>query len=778
MEVDESTNTGDQTLIDDLFTSALESSSNSIENEENDDFLSMLSQEDQALNDSSSPVVNSAEIISHEDMIIDIQEISQNEMNTTNFSQNELETAQNHFSSCDQIPNHQISNYDLETTLESNNLDDNNDFVNDMHNPDTTIGEQFLTELLDNDFEVDTPKIIHPDSSSSPIVSFSSIAANQSSTPARPIKIINLKKQSSSQQVQHSLSSIVPNRGQKRVLFIDEISAKIPKIEKINFKTPDSKTKFEKTGSIPDSKSDLQSDSKKDVTIDLTSDCEEEIEITTIDNSSAKSAKRQASADLCVDRLHSKDIEENMHNGEREQEDHDDDNLAESATFQNYKPMKLESHAHFHDNTGKTICRTHPDTVVESASMVAVVPPLMWYVPKLPKSFFSSGTLSDLQTEAFIYACQQHETKTKVASYIAGEPPTWKRNGFLIGDGAGVGKGRTISAIILENWKKGHRRHLWCTASNDLSFDSERDLADIGASDIHLIKLNKIGIQDGILESKGDGVLFVTYSLLVGEGEIKSTTSEGKIRKTRIGQIINWLGGADAEGVVAFDECHRAKNLDQDTKTARAVRDFQEQCSNLRIVYASATGATEPKHMAYMSRLGIWGNGSQFEDFHDFLNQITKHGFAAMELLAMDMKRRGVYVARQLSFEKATFSTKHVSMTDDHIVVYDQAVELWKYAKECFTIIDDTLTPRVSRAKLSKKTGPLARMWSMFWAAHQRFFKYLTIDAKVSECVSIVEGAIKDGMCCVIGLQSTGKFIQKITGQKRLGSNLSKPTGR
>ena len=160
--------------------------------------------------------------------------------------------------------------------------------------------------------------------------------------------------------------------------------------------------------------------------------------------------------------------------------------------------------------------------------------------------------------------------------------------------------------------------------------------------------------------------------------------------------------------------------------------------------------------MAYMSRLGLWGNGTQFEDFQDFLDQITKHGFAAMELLAMDMKRRGVYVARQLSFDKATFATKHISMSDDDIVVYNQAVELWKFAKECFTVIDDTLSPK-SNKKLAKKSGPLARMWSMFWAAHQRFFKYLTIAAKISECVSIVEEAKREGMCCVIGLQSTGK---------------------
>ncbi len=43
-----------------------------------------------------------------------------------------------------------------------------------------------------------------------------------------------------------------------------------------------------------------------------------------------------------------------------------------------------------------------------------------------------------------------------------------------------------------------------------------------------------------------------------------------------------------------------------------------------RIVYASATGASEPKHMAYMIRLGIWGPGSPFKSFQDFLTAVEK----------------------------------------------------------------------------------------------------------------------------------------------------------
>lgn len=48
-------------------------------------------------------------------------------------------------------------------------------------------------------------------------------------------------------------------------------------------------------------------------------------------------------------------------------------------------------------------------------------------------------------------------------------------------------------------------------------------------------------------------------------------------------------------------------------------------------------------------------------------------------------------------------------------------------------------------------------IWTQFWAAHQRFFKYLCIASKVSHAVKVAKQAIADGKCAVIGLQSTGE---------------------
>lgn len=72
--------------------------------------------------------------------------------------------------------------------------------------------------------------------------------------------------------------------------------------------------------------------------------------------------------------------------------------------------------------------------------------------------------------------------------------PEGKRAGFLIGDGAGVGKGRTIAGIIFENYLKGRKKAIWVSVSNDLKYDSERDLHDIGAAKIQVHALNKVSV--------------------------------------------------------------------------------------------------------------------------------------------------------------------------------------------------------------------------------------------------------------------------------------------
>ncbi|KAL8581237.1 hypothetical protein ACOMHN_038337 [Nucella lapillus] len=403
--------------------------------------------------------------------------------------------------------------------------------------------------------------------------------------------------------------------------------------------------------------------------------------------------------------------------------------LGHAETYADYKPMKVQ------------YGEKHPDQVVESSSLASVIPPDVHYTLSLPEEVMDSGALSSLQLEAITYACQRHEQML----------PSNERSGYFIGDGAGVGKGRTVAGIIRENYLLDRKKALWLSVSNDLKVDAERDLKDIGASNIKVYSLNKFKYTSKISSSENGsvkkGVLFLTYSSLIGE----SNQTQSKYH-TRLKQIIKWFGKS-YNGPIIFDECHKAKNLcptgsGKATKTGNAVLELQKRLPMARIVYASATGATEPRNMAYMVRLGLWGEGTSFREFSDFINCVEKRGVGAMEMVAMEMKLSGMYIARQLSFKGVTFKIVESNMSKKFREVYDEATILWMEARGMFQKAAD-LVQADNRMRKS--------MWAQFWATHQRFFKHMCISSKVDHCVELAQDAVSNNMCVVIGLQSTGE---------------------
>lgn len=94
-----------------------------------------------------------------------------------------------------------------------------------------------------------------------------------------------------------------------------------------------------------------------------------------------------------------------------------------------------------------------------------------------------------------------------------------------------------------------------------------------------------------------EGVIFSTYSSLISKQSANKNNS-------RLNQLVQWCG-ENFDGCIIFDECHKAKHLVASsggvgTQTGKAVEELQNRLPNARVIYASATGASEPRNMAYM----------------------------------------------------------------------------------------------------------------------------------------------------------------------------------
>ena len=170
---------------------------------------------------------------------------------------------------------------------------------------------------------------------------------------------------------------------------------------------------------------------------------------------------------------------------EREEMDLEEERAAEPI-FSAYVPRKVR------------LGRHHPEAIVESAAMACIEPPDPTYEPKLPPSLLrgtacrpnpslgldghAENALSAAQLETVCYAGQRHEQMNGDGT----------RCGFFLGDGTGVGKGRQIAAVIVDNICHGRYRHIWCSISTALFYDARRDLDDLGRKNVPLHALHKL----------------------------------------------------------------------------------------------------------------------------------------------------------------------------------------------------------------------------------------------------------------------------------------------
>ncbi|KAL0037371.1 hypothetical protein WJX79_004342 [Trebouxia sp. C0005] len=327
--------------------------------------------------------------------------------------------------------------------------------------------------------------------------------------------------------------------------------------------------------------------------------------------------------------------------------------------------------------------------------------------------------------------------------------------GFFLGDGPGVGKGRQIASLVFENILRGRTKAIWFSASGDLALDAQRDFHDIGALRYEPVVLHdlkhckaKPDHEDAADCGLGD---------LCEPAEIDPAHSEFG-EGSRLQQMVDWLGGEGFDGALVFDECHRAKNCiakqaamgrkQNESKTSRAVVEIQRRLPNARVLYVSATGATEAENLCYMTRLGLWGDKTAFRDKLEFVNMLQQRGVAAMELVAMELKQSGSFIARTLSYEGVEFDQINVNIPDEYKQMYDAAAAIWLQVKEA---IDDCKESGLIDPHQKKLIS------GQYYSAQLRFFRQLCTAAKVDTVSKLAQKMLDEGKCVVIGLQSTGE---------------------
>ncbi len=409
------------------------------------------------------------------------------------------------------------------------------------------------------------------------------------------------------------------------------------------------------------------------------------------------------------------------------------------AVYNTYTPAKLTI----------SNSKEHPGKLVESAAMASIEPIDPNYSPRLPEKAIKSGAISIAQLEAVVYAGQAH-------SEIL---PNGERKGYFIGDGTGVGKGREIAAILWDNWNQGRRKAVWLSQNSPLMKDAQRDIAGVGWDKGLVFDIQKTKLKESIKHKEGIG--FVGYGTL----RTKKVVSGKEI--SRLNQFTDWLG-KDFDGVIVFDESHNMGNAlpmrgrrgtSKPSATALAGIELQKQLPKARVVYVSATGATEVMNLAYAERLGLWGDKTPFPNATSFVTSISSGGITAMEMVAMNMKANGVYLARSLAYDDVKYERLQHDLTPEQRKIYDELAGAWEIAQRD---IDAAMTATgITDEERTLNGEAKSHVMSAFWGTNQRFWNQIITSMQMPTVIKAIEKDIADGHAPLIQLINTNEAAQK-----------------
>lgn len=243
------------------------------------------------------------------------------------------------------------------------------------------------------------------------------------------------------------------------------------------------------------------------------------------------------------------------------------------------------------------------------------------------------------------------------------------RDAFLIADGAGVGKGRTLASIVKRSVMQG-RKVIFFTEKELNLGDFQRDVVHIGADDI----VKPYIMNDGaslIDERTGEEFAVgdrerLTSAVKAGiwpEGvEVIYTTYSQFNRTVEESDRVRWLGEVVDEGVqIVLDESHNgAGNSNVSDNLRKAISAAGS------VVFSSATYAANAKAMGFYERIFPEGIG---ED--EIVAMMRKGGEEFQEVVSSMLVADGTMVRREQDLSQIEFvqvlDEQRVERNRDHM---------------------------------------------------------------------------------------------------------------
>lgn len=407
--------------------------------------------------------------------------------------------------------------------------------------------------------------------------------------------------------------------------------------------------------------------------------------------------------------------------------------------------------------------KPHPANLIQSATLATVQPPACSYRPRLTNRIIQSGLVSDAQFEFLVAAGNAHSRHLPPSSEMDGTDETRERRvGIYLADGTGAGKTNSLLAAVLDNRLHGRGRAILVLAKRRHLGGYVETWQKFGQRENQLIL--HWDYPEGTPLPDHAGVLVTTYS------QLRRMDTTGHL--VALDQIARWAG-EDFDGILAFDEAQEMRNAagneNMSGKTSETSQQglaglyLQHRLADARVIYASATGATDVHNLAYADRLGLWGSTTAFPERRDFITAFERGGIADLEQVTLSLKAQGLYVSRALSFEGVEIEHLPVTMTPDERRIYNEAADLWKemhaaipYMRKLCGLPEDSDEAFASRQKREISGHiPHSGLNGIFEANRKIAMATLIASFKTRGVIDDIRKRVADGQHVVIQMQNT-----------------------
>ncbi len=355
-----------------------------------------------------------------------------------------------------------------------------------------------------------------------------------------------------------------------------------------------------------------------------------------------------------------------------------------------------------------------------------------------------------------------------------------RKQGMIIGDQTGIGKGRVAASMIRYGVLHGYKP-IFLTEKANLFSDIYRDLLAIGAGELVPFIVNSRASKTDIKDENGNiihqALPPTEQKAVIGDKRIPGrydfviatysqfNSPEKKPEKPA------FLHAIAKNNLIVMDESH---NSSGSSNTGEFLQSVIAKASG--VTFLSATFAKRPDNMPVYAMKTAISETNMTRD--DLIEAIQKGGVALQEILASQLVAEGQMIRRERSFEG--IEVNYITMTDkaqEHRAIADNITELLReiiafqttYVDELVEELDDIATAEGKEVEIREGTSQagvdnIPYFSKVFNVINQMLFS-LKAEAVANKAIE----RLHEGKKPVIAFASTmGSFIEQMENENGL----------